>query len=318
MLNSAQLMRIDLNLLVLFITVLEERHVARAAERLNLTPSAVSHGLARLRRLLNDPLFLKNPKGVSPTERALQLKEPVTEILARVDTVISSAVPFDPLTARRRFTIGAPDALWAIFLVQLMDRLSKEAPGIDIRSRQLMPQRAGRPMDQGWPLTLAELDSHALDIAIMPVGIVPPRYIQRTVFREDFVVAMRRRHAFGRDPSLKNYCAMRHLLVSVIGDDRGVIDEALAKEGLSRRVVLTVPNFMIALATIAESDIIATLPRTLVQRHAKRFGLQLREIPLRSPRQPDAIGVVSTKAAMADAGVAWLFETVARGLSAVR
>jgi len=104
----------------------------------------------------------------------------------------------------------------------------------------------------------------------------------------------------------------------VIGDDRGVIDAALAKEGLSRRVVLTVPNFMIALATIAESDIIATLPRRLVQRHAKRFGLQLREIPLRSPRKPDDIGVVSTKAAMADAGVAWLFETVARGLSAVR
>jgi len=303
-------MRIDLNLLVLFITVLEERHVARAAKRLNLTPSAVSHGLARLRHLLNDRLFLKNPKGVSPTERALQLKEPVTEILARVDAVISSAVPFDPLTARRRLTIGAPDALLAIFLVQLMDQLSKVAPGIDIRSRQLMPQ-TGHPMDQGWPLTLAELDSHALDI-------VRPRYVQRTVFAEDFVVAMRRRHAFGRDPSLENYCAMRHLLVSVIGDDRGVIDEALAKEGLSRRVVLTVPNFMIALATIAESDIIATLPRTLVQRHAKRFGLQFCEIPLRSPRRPDEIGVVSTKAAMADAGVAWLFEMVARRLSAVR
>jgi DNA-binding transcriptional LysR family regulator len=181
-----------------------------------------------------------------------------------------------------------------------------------------MPQRAGQPMDQGWPLTLTELDSHVLDIAIMPVAIVPPRYVQRTVFGEDFVVAMRRKHAFGRDSSLANYCAMRHLLVSAIGDDRGVIDEALAKKGLSRRVVLTVPNFMIALATIAESDIIATLPRTLVQRHAKRFGLQFREIPLRSPRRPDEIGVVSTRAAMADAGVAWLFETVARRLSAAR
>jgi DNA-binding transcriptional LysR family regulator len=195
-----------------------------------------------------------------------------------------------------------------------MDQLSKVAPGIDIRSRQLMPQ-TGHPTDQGWPPTLAELDSHALDIAIMPVCTIPPRYVQLTVFAEDFVVAMRRRHPFGRDPSLENYCAMRHLLVSVIGDDRGVIDEALAKEGLSRRVVLTVPNFMIALATIAESDIIATLPRRLVQRHAKRFGLQLREIPLRSPRKPDGIGVVSTKAAMTDAGVAWLFETVARRLS---
>lgn len=314
MLNSAHLTRIDLNLLVLFATVLEERHVARAASRLNLTPSAVSHGLARLRRLLNDPLFLKSPKGVSPTDRALQLKEPVTEILARVDTVIAAAVPFDPRTASRRFTIGAPDALWAVLLARLMDQLSREAPGIDIRSRQLMPQRQGRPTDQTWPLTLEELDSHVLDLAIMPVGTIPPRYVQRTVFREDFVVAMRKQHAFGRDPSLENYCAMRHLLVSLIGDDRGMIDEALAREGLARRVVLTVPNFMIALATIAESDMIATLPRRLVQSHAKRFGLQLREIPLRSARRPDDIGVVSTKAAMADAGVVWLFEKVARGL----
>lgn len=315
MLNVTHLARIDLNLLALFVTVLDERHVARAASRLNLTPSAVSHGLGRLRRLLNDPLFLKSPKGVSPTERALQLNEPVREILARVDTVIASAAPFDPRIARRRFTIGAPDALWAVFLVRLMDRLSKKAPGIDIRSRQLMPQRTGRPTDQAWPLILAELDSHVLDIAIMPVGTLPPRYVRRTVFREDFVVAMRKRHAFGRDPSLANYCAMRHLLVSLIGDDRGMVDDALAKEGLSRRVVLTVPNFMMALATIAESDMIATLPRRLVQRHAARFGLDLREIPLRAPRRPDDIGVVSTKAAMADAGIAWLFDEVARGLT---
>ncbi|HJQ57471.1 MAG TPA: LysR family transcriptional regulator, partial [Vineibacter sp.] len=286
----------------------------RAAKRLNLTPSAVSHGLARLRRLLNDALFLRSSKGISPTDRALQLREPVTEILARVDTVISAAVPFDPRTTRRRFTIGAPDALWAVFLVRLMDQLSEEAPGIDIRSRQLMPRREGQPTDQAWPLVLAELDSHVLDIAIMPAGTLPPRYVQRPVFREDFVIAMRRKHAFGRNPSLENYCAMRHLLVSLIGDDRGMVDEALAKEGLSRRVVLTVPNFMMALATVAESDMIATLPRTLVQRHAKRFGLQLCEIPLRSLRRPDDIGVVSTKAAMADAGVAWLFDRVAHGL----
>jgi len=316
MLNVAQLARTDLNLLVLFCTVLEERHVGRAAQRLNLTPSAVSHGLRRLRRLLNDPLFLKVPSGVTPTERAMQLEEPVAQILSRIGAVIESAVPFDPRTTRRSFRIGAPDALWALFLVPLLDRLSRDAPGIDIRCRQFMPQQSGRASERGWQQTRSELDTHVLDMAVMPIGNVPPQYTQRAVFKEEFVVAMRRGHPFGRDPTLARYCAMRHLLVSVIGDDHGMIDSMLAKAGLSRRVVLTVPNFMIALATVAESDIVAALPRRLVQLHAKRFALQSCTIPLPSPRKPDQIGVVATKSAMADAGVAWLFETVAAGIAA--
>ena len=108
MLNLAHLSRIDLNLLILFSVVLEEGHVTRAAKRLNLTPSAVSHGLGRLRRLLNDPLFLRTPRGVVPTDRASDLAAPVAEILARVGSVIATAVPFDPSTSRRRFKIGAP------------------------------------------------------------------------------------------------------------------------------------------------------------------------------------------------------------------
>src|SRR6476659_1665872 len=103
MLNTNQLSRIDLNLLILFQIVLEEGHVGRAAGRLNLTPSAVSHGLGRLRILLNDPLFLRTPKGVVPTERESELTEPIADVLARVRRVISTAEPFDPATSTRRF-----------------------------------------------------------------------------------------------------------------------------------------------------------------------------------------------------------------------
>src|SRR3990172_9748996 len=102
MLKAAHLSRIDLTLLVLFHVVYEERHVARAAERLTLTPSAVSHGLGRLRRLLNDPLFLRTPKGVVPSARAAELAEPVAEIIARAGAVIASAEPFDAARSRRR------------------------------------------------------------------------------------------------------------------------------------------------------------------------------------------------------------------------
>src|SRR5512145_1934841 len=98
MLNEIDLSRADLNLLVLFETVFEERHVGRAADRLRLAPSAVSHGLGRLRRQLNDPLFLKTPKGVVPTARATQMSGAIADVLARARSIFSTARPFDSAT----------------------------------------------------------------------------------------------------------------------------------------------------------------------------------------------------------------------------
>ena len=152
MLQKIDLSRADLNLLVLFEVVLEERHVGRAAERLSLSSSAVSHGLGRLRRLLNDPLFLKTPKGVVPTARAEQLAAPVADVLARARSVISTAEPFDPATCTRRFTIGAPDGVSAVFLPPLLarastierstKRISSSRCAQDIRSQPLPPWSA--------------------------------------------------------------------------------------------------------------------------------------------------------------------------------
>src|SRR6478735_9365549 len=129
MLKEIDLARVDLNLLVLFEVVLEERHVGRAAERMHLTPSAVSHGLGRLRRLLNDPLFLRTPKGVMPTARATELAAPIAEVLARARRVISSAEPFEPARSARRFAIGAPDGVSAVLLPSLFHRIRQDAPG---------------------------------------------------------------------------------------------------------------------------------------------------------------------------------------------
>src|SRR3982750_3302309 len=130
MLNKTDLTRIDLNLLVLFEAVLEERHVARAAARLHVSPSAVSHGLGRLRELMHDPLFLRQPKGVVPTDRARQLATPIADGLERARQVISRAEKFDPRHSARRFVIGAPDGVTAVLVPALLDTLQREAPGI--------------------------------------------------------------------------------------------------------------------------------------------------------------------------------------------
>src|SRR5262252_1192272 len=188
MLNGIDLARADLNLLVVFESVFEERHVGRAAERLSLTPSAVSHGLGRLRRLLNDPLFLKTPKGVVPTDRAAQLWESIADVLARARKIIATAAPFDQATSTRRFTIGAPDGASAVFLPPLLAETRRVAPGIDIALRQLLPL-SGETLERAWRSAWADLEARSIDMAIIPSDDIPARFWRHQLFEEDFVVA---------------------------------------------------------------------------------------------------------------------------------
>jgi DNA-binding transcriptional LysR family regulator len=305
MLNEIDLSRADLNLLVLFETVLEERHVGRAAERLNLTSSAVSHGLGRLRRLLNDPLFLRTPKGVVPTARATELAVPIADVLARIRGVMATAAPFDPSTSTRRFTIGAPDGISAVVLHTLLRELNKIAPRIDIGIRQILPAPA-----RVWQKAIADLEARAMDIAIIPTDEIPTRFDKRRIYEETFVIVARAGHPFARDPTLDRYCEMKHLVVSQGGDPYGFVDELLAKQERARRIALTVPNFMFALAVVAETDLISALPRRFAALHAARFGVISLDAPLSLPEF--RVNAVTPKVAMMDPGVAWLFNLLAR------
>jgi DNA-binding transcriptional LysR family regulator len=306
MMNSVSLSRVDLNLLVLFEIVIEVGHVGRAAERLSLTPSAVSHGLGRLRRLFNDPLFLKTPKGVVPTARALELAAPIADVLARARSVIAFAEPFDPGTSRRHFTIGAPDGASAVFLPPLLQALRTAASGVDISVRQLLPVPGEASPEQAWRNAFAELDARDMDIAVIPSEHAPARFHTRPLYEEDFVVATRAGHPFAREPTVERYCAAEHLVVSFTGDRHGFVDQALAQRGFARRVALTVPNFMFALAVIAESDLISALPRRFVAMHGARFSVVALDPPL--PLTRFRLTAVAPKVAMMDAGLEWLFD----------
>ncbi|WP_343518406.1 LysR substrate-binding domain-containing protein [Sphingomonas sp.] len=306
MLNEIDLSRADLNLLVLFEAVFEEGHVGRAADRLSLSPSAVSHGLGRLRRLLNDPVFLKTPKGVVPTDRANELAPSIADVLRRVRTVLSSAEAFDPATSTRRMAVGAPDGVSAVFLQPLLAALAAAAPGIDIGIRQLLPIAGETAPDRAWRDAFSELETRALDIAVIPAGEAPVRFEKRLLYEEDFVLAMRAGHPFQRDPSLPAYCASRHLVVSLTGDPHGFVDEVLARDGRSRRVALTVPNFMFACAILPETDLVCAIPRQFAARYAARFGIAVQDPPL--PLGTFRLNAFVSRAALADAGLAWLLD----------
>jgi DNA-binding transcriptional LysR family regulator len=305
MLNKTNLARIDLNLLVLFEAVLEERHVGRAAARLHVSPSAVSHGLGRLRRLMHDPLFLRQPKGVVPTERAKQLGTPVADILERTRQVMENAEAFDPATSRRRFVIGAPDAASAVLLPPLLAEMRNAAPGIDLAVRNLVGQ---------FEMALNELDNRTLDVALLPLASVPTRFVARVLYDEDFVIARRAGHPMGAKLTLARYCAAPHLVVSVSGDPHGMVDIFLAERGMSRRVALTVSNFMQALAIVAESDLVAALPRRFVARYAARFKVVCSEPP--APLMTGPIRAIAPQVATHDRGLSWLLGALERSAKA--
>src|SRR5512134_799272 len=140
MLHEIDLSRTDLNLLVLFEAVFGARHVGHAGERLKLSPSAVSHGLGRLRRAFNDPLFLKHPKGVVPTALAEELAEPIARILEQARAVFGSAEVFDARRSTRRLTIGAPDGIAAVMLPPVLADVRVEAANVGIGIRELQPR----------------------------------------------------------------------------------------------------------------------------------------------------------------------------------
>jgi DNA-binding transcriptional LysR family regulator len=307
MLKPIDLSRVDLNLLVLFETVCAERHVGRSAARLNLTASAVSHGLKRLRRLLNDPLFLRTPKGVTPTERALDIEAPIAEILARVRSVVSTATPFVPKTSTRRFIVAAPDAVSAGILPTLMKAMRKSAPGIAIGVRQLLAsQQESSSPQHPWRSAFSELDERKIDIAIVPTVDVPERFHAQRLYDEEFVLAMRPGHPYLRRPTLDHYCDVEHLVVSESGDPFGFVDSALARVNRSRRTALTVPHFMFALAVLANTDFVCAIPRAFAAQHAATFRVVTTKPPLCLPSF--SLQAVAPKPAMMDAGVRWLVD----------
>ena len=310
MMNEINLATADLNLLVVFEAVLAEHHVGRAAGRLGLTASAVSHALGRLRQLLHDPLFVRTPKGVVPTARATELAEPIADVLARTRSVLSTAAPFDPKTSTRRFTLGAPDGVSAVFVPPMLVELQRSAPGVDISVRQLLPTPGELTPERAWRIAFSKLEERDLDVAIIPTDQTPARFVVAPLYDEDFVVAARVGHPFTKNPTLARYCELEHLVVSLSGDAQGFVDEALASRGRRRRVALTVPNFMFALAVLAESDLVSVCPRRLVAAHGARFGVVAIASPV--PLRRSRLYAIAPKAAMMDDGLKWLFDVLRR------
>lgn len=270
--QDVHLRRLDLNLLVVLEALISERSVTRAADRLGLTQPAVSHALGRLRKSLGDPLLVRVPRGMELTPRAQAIARPLARALDDLAAAVRPPAQFEPASASRRFRIATDDYLERLLLPKLLARLWRAGPGIDIEVTTAGP-RSGHELADG-----------PLDAVIAPTGVIgrlPGAYTQH-LFDERFVCLSRARHpAIGRKLTLDDYVSLPHLLVSPGGRPGSVVDSALARLGLRRRVAITVPHFLAALPIVRQSDAIVTIGRRLAL--ASREGLRIHAPPLELP-----------------------------------
>jgi DNA-binding transcriptional LysR family regulator len=258
---------IDLNLLVSLDALLAESNVTRAAARLNLTQSAVSAQLARLRHLFDDALLIPaaNGRGMTPTARALELREPLRAALQTLETVVRGQPAFDPLTGTRRFVVAASDQCVAVLGLPLMIEWARLAgPGL---------QLAFIAIESG---SLAErFERGEIDLLLGSAQQVPPTLKARKLYDERFVVAQRKGHPRGAaNFDLDHYCALEHVLVSTSGGSFfGFMDEHLEALGRRRRVALSVQHFTLVPEVLARTDYLATLPHRLIARYQDRIDL---------------------------------------------
>lgn len=267
--RETNLRGIDLNLLVLLDRLIAERNVTRAAAAANLSQPAMSRALGRLRALLDDPILVRGADGLVPTARAQALQPTLARLLADVRDLLAPET-FDPAAWRARVTISATDHQTIILLPAVIARLAREAPGLDLdvvplRARELDALRDGR----------AHLSFGVAEVAL------PPGLRSRTLYEDRFVTVLRRDHpAAGRAWTAADYAALDHVLVTVLGEGRGFLDDQLAQLGLSRRLALRMPHFYAAMEVVARSDRVVTLPQTLAARFAPGLGLVAREPPV--------------------------------------
>jgi DNA-binding transcriptional LysR family regulator len=272
--DTVNLGRVDLNLLVHLDALLTERSVTRAAARVGIGQSAMSHNLARLRDLFGDELLTRGPEGLRLTPRAATLVEPVRTTLARIQTIVSRDEAFDPATAVRTFRLGLPDSMEVLIVPALLARLREVAPGIHLWLYSI-----------GSSPLLDTLDADELDLAIgydvFPQG--QAHHKRRRLFTESYLCMFNAERTGIAPPiSLDDYVRLPHVLTSLRPGRsvRGVVDDALEKLGLRRSVVLTTPRFLAVPSLVARAPVVVTMHARLARMFAAELGLSLSPPPV--------------------------------------
>lgn len=294
----------DLNLLLAFDALLQERSVTRAAARLRIRQPAMSHALSSLRVLLDDALFVRTGQAMQPTARALELAAPVRALLEGAQGFLLTRVPFAPDREERTFRIGVSSELEVLLMPALLARLREAAPAVRVLARATSRGQVG-----------AHLDDGSIDLAVGCFERTAAWHARRALYEETHLCCF---HP-GRVPleapiSTEDYLGLPHVLVSLKDSLFGCLEDALERAGARLNVVSATPHFGTALAMAAEAGLLTTLPRRVVERDARPLGLRASPLPI--ALQPFPVGLLWHARATRDPAATWLRAQVSDVLGA--
>ena len=266
--------KLDFRLLEVFLAVSETRSVGQAALRLQMSQPGLSTALGRLRRVLQDPLFVKTPRGMEPTTRARELYEPVREVLAAVESRLLVKPGFDPATSAREFRIALSDIGEGIYLPLALQGIAGAAPGVTLRSVSLAPRQLEEAMDSG-----------KVDLA---AGYFPDirtgEYLHRRVGLHSFACIMRSDHPMANARlTMKQFTALGHVVIEAGGRSQEVLEKFFKSRRIRRRVVLYTPHFMSVPVIVASTDVVAIVPQALADFITTQRGLKQVPLPFVPP-----------------------------------
>ncbi|MDA0130122.1 LysR family transcriptional regulator [Vibrio sp. MarTm2] len=276
-----KLVRLDLNLLICLKVLIEELNVTRAAHRLCLSQSAVSKSLAKLRTQFDDPLFVRNAHGLTPTPKALFLKPKLESLIHQLEQ-ITQPEEFAPETSSYRFQIAAVESVYPLILPHFLPAIFSQAPGVTI-STHAWSDTTFKMLQRG------ELDlgitGKDIDINDAKLTMYPPNDIcEAEIYRDSQMCLMRNDHPVLQQPwNLDSYLAHRHVQVRCDGNERWLLDYRLADIGKERDIAIMVPDFNSAASLCSYTDFIFTAPSHFVKLASEQLNLTVRPLPIEFP-----------------------------------
>ena len=276
MMNDAVLRKIDLNLLLAFSVLMQERNVSRAAERLLLGQPGLSAALKRLRETLDDELFVRVGRGLQPTARALAIAPAIEDALSGIERAIRPPDAFDPKSWQGEFRIGMCDNLESAFFGPLVARLRELSPGARLIGVAADKHDSARMLDDG-----------AYDFSVAVHEEPASWHIRQPLFSQCSVCVYDPTQLKRKAPlTLEDFVEAAHLTVSFEGNTATNLDIVLAKAGLRRQVVATVPRFSALPPALRAMPAIATIPESIARCIAQLHGLEISEPPIALPADP--------------------------------
>jgi DNA-binding transcriptional LysR family regulator len=268
-----RLSEIDLNLFAVFDAIYRERGITPASKRLHLSQPAVSHALARLRELVDDPLFERRGNDMVPTPLARTLATTVGRSLSDLEQLVSRLGAFEPATSRRRFALGLRPAQELSLLPALAETFAREAPNIELAFVRIDRRALTDQLESG------ELDA-AIDVS-WPLG---PTIRRKELDAENFLVLARRGHpTIDGALDLSTYLAAEHVLVTSRRHGGGYEDAALAQLGATRRIRIRCQQHAAASEVVGRTDLLLTMHRTCIRQINRRSKHQVLPFPAEIP-----------------------------------